>query len=145
MTDKQPQPQGDAAMPVVAMAGPGEAGGNRFISEPTFRPRAPVDLVCQSDAQAAIAARDAEIEQLKKEAKHYWAAAQEEASEVDRLRSLAAPEAAQPADTEAQVQEVMRLVRGLLGPDAWHGPWASVTSDALAAVESAIRRLVGWK
>jgi hypothetical protein len=179
MTDKQPQPQGDAAMPVVAWLG--ETLGVRFTSIDRQKvdnwigsdgdcaePINPQPLIRQSDAQAAIAARDAEIERLRNQVAQwtamtgaalggpagqqlYEAAIRNPAPDAAvpavgspsvTVQFGGAPEAAQPADTEAQVHEVMRLVRGLLGPDAWHGPWASVTSDALAAVESAIRRLV---
>lgn len=95
MTDKQPQPQGDAQQlhPLEQInwraASYERMGGHGLIVQM---------LRSYAFAQAAIAARDAEIERLKKEARQYWAAAQEEANEVDRLRSQPAPEAAQPAD-----------------------------------------------
>lgn len=78
MTDKQPQPQGDAAMPVVAhkVIGPrGDLVGifengtiaAMMVSKNTAEvgPTHSRPLVDEADAQAAIAARDARIAELE--------------------------------------------------------------------------------
>jgi len=140
------QPQGDAAMPVVAMAGPHRVcGGVRFISDPTFQPLTPVDLVRQSDAQSAIreayeggrqegraaATREAQAASMRLEAE---AEAGREAgeraardAEIDRLRMrLTACGVAAMQNTRASVSE-------RIGRDSPY--WSASYGDVCSAVD----------
>ncbi len=93
-------------------------------------------LVRQSDAQAALAARDAEIDELRQKL--------HDANVRIRNAKAAAP------DIEARVQEVMRLVsivsdqsralqREMIGRG--HRQAKSKLHDAMAGIESAVCRL----
>jgi hypothetical protein len=218
MTDHQPQPQGDAAMPVVAYLSVLIAGLKAGVKELDFGPMghemwSDTPLVRQSDAQAAIAVRDAEIERLRSALRFYappdvlieegcatpaapeaaqpatpphaqeWlsdllfsaAHCGSSAHHTMRVREMLGPErkelaeaviqrannqqakyeaalCAQPADTEAQVHAIGKLVVGAQ-QDAYHAGMAhdgSINAQSAAfqkalQIESAIRRLVGGK
>jgi hypothetical protein len=178
MTDKQPQPQGDAAMPGLQRLVMGIFRGELAMFHADDG-----DYCRWADAQAAIAARDAEIERLRKDLTDFIALAarhpdgyasapeaaqpagyvlvplrpnkemarvlrEEDWSWADLLAAAEAitedqyDSAAQPADTEAQVQEAMRMVRRAVRD----GDGSIDEADAaMLAIESAIRRLVGGK
>jgi hypothetical protein len=130
-----------------------------------------VDLeAAESELQPAletIAARDAEIDRLHDtliaigDFAHDRSAGPAVVDALWEVRSMAyegisqpapAPEAAQPADTEAQVQAVVKLVVEAQ-QDAYHAGMAhdgSISSQSAAfqkalQIESAIRRLIGGK
>ncbi len=148
MTDKQPQPQGDAAMPVDCWRTPEHSAWSHEEGAHGRGTACTVALVTLADAQAAIAARDAEIERLNLEVEVL----------AGRAARRPAPEAAQPADTEAQVQEALDKAEAYgdackaearnefrRGHELQAGHPQYDLADIWAGLESAIRRLVGGK